>query len=310
MTRLDTGPGGALGTPIGRGRPGLGPALALALLALPALVAAPRARAEATPGQKAYMEGVRAREVGDCGRAIGLLRQALREDGAEGLKKFRFEALTKEDYLPHFYLGLCLADTGQNAEALRELQESQRQGAVAGLPGSSRILAATIRRLEAATAPKVAVRPTEAPTPAPIPTAATGRPPAAPTAAPLAAATPAPSGPGPVHRPAAPPTPIPVAAPPASSGERLASLREALRAFFRGEYSQAVRRLEPLATVDPTARQFLAFSLAGSYLVDGSRDAAALSRARSELAAARAAGASLAEPDLVSPAIRSLAEGK
>jgi hypothetical protein len=105
-------------------------------------------------------------------------------------------------------------------------------------------------------------------------------------------------------------SPTAVTFPADSIGERQASLREGLRAFFRAEYRQAAVRLEPLAATDPMARRFLAFSLVGRYILGGRRDAALLSRAQSEYEKSIAAGDGLPSPELVPEAIRDALRAK
>lgn len=285
--------------------------LALAACLLLASVSPPAAGAEATPGQKAYMEGLRSYELGDYPAAAEKLRAALREDPAEGLRKFRYQGLNFEDYLPHFYLGLSLEKLGQAEKALEALRESDRQGAVRGKPGSSRILSSALERIMRATAPPTPLPATPvpaAPTAAPSPVAEV-RPQPGPTTPP--GPTPQPVIPTAVARQLPKGSPVPVESPGAPapavpSGERQAALREGLRAFFRGEYTQAARRLEALGGGVPAARAFLALSLAGSYVLGGAKDAALLERARAEMAAARAAGASFPEPDVIPPKLRQL----
>src|SRR5215470_18061420 len=120
---------------------------------------------KATPGQKQYLAGVHAYDAADYQTAAGLFRAALAEDPAEGLAKFSATGLNKEDYLPHFYLGLSLEKLGQSSAALPELKESARQGAIRGRASASRILDSAVGRLEAA---RIAALP-----PTPVPRAPT-----------------------------------------------------------------------------------------------------------------------------------------
>src|SRR5258706_8399853 len=131
--------------------------------------------AATTNGQKTYLEGVRAFDSGDYSRAADRIAAALRDDPNEGLRKFKgTSSLSLEDYLPHYYLGLSLEKIGKKSEALAELRESDRQGAVKAKASSYAVLQAAMRRLEP---PKPTAAP---PTPTPVP----ARPTAAPTAAP------------------------------------------------------------------------------------------------------------------------------
>ncbi|MRR12726.1 hypothetical protein EG835_09775 [bacterium] len=83
-------------------------------------------------------------------------------------------------------------------------------------------------------------------------------------------------------------------------------MRSGLRAFFRGDYGSAERLLAPESGRSPVARVFLAWSLGGRYLLEGSRDAELLSRARTEYAAALLAGAPATGGRWVSPSILAL----
>lgn len=282
-------------------------------------------RAEATAGQLAYLEGIRAYEIADYDTAIARMREALKTDRSEGLRKFRATGFKEEDYLPHFFLGLSLEKTGAREEALAELRESERQGAIRGKASSVRLLEAALQRLAP---PPTRVPEAPAATPTPVPALPTALPPAPPferegpaeslptlptTGRGTAQAERRPTAPRTptvptVFRPTASPAAVPV--PADSLGERRASLREGLRAFFRAEYRQAAVRLEPLGATDPMARRFLAFSLAGQYILGGRRDAALLSRARSEHEKAVASGDDLPSPELIPEAIRDVLRGQ
>ncbi len=277
----------------------------VALVAAVVLSAQPATlRAEATAGQRAYLEGIRAYEIADYTTVVAKMREALKTDGNEGLRKFRATGLNEEDYLPHFFLGLSLEKMGVREEALAELRESERQGAVRGKASSVRLLEAALARLS-----PPPTRVPEAPTAVPSPTAPSRRrlPPVDSHRCGSCRGKPPPTTRGSELRQltAFRPTASPAAVPPADSiGERQASLREGLRAFFRAEYGQAAVRLEPLAATDPMARRFLAFSLVGRYILGGRRDDALLSRAQSEYEKAVAGGDSLPSPELVPEAIR------
>lgn len=275
--------------------------------------------AEATAGQRAYLEGVRAYEVGDYTTAVTKMREALKTDSSEALRKFRATGLKEEDYLPHFFLGLSLEKTGAREEALTELRESERQGAVRGKPGSLRLLTAALSRLAppptrvpevpaATPTPTIAVPSVSSPTATAVPEPTREVVRVAPTATRVPSSVPAWPTAKATARPTATPTAVPV--PAASDGEKEASLREGLRAFFRAEYRQAAVRLEPLAEVNPTARRFLAFSLAGRYILEGRRDSALLTRARAENEKAVAFGGGFPSPELIPEAIRETLGGR
>ncbi len=274
---------------------------AVVLFVLGLLVAVPAAAQKASPGQVAYVEGLRAFDGGDYAVAAARMRTALSEDAVEATAKFRYRAQNAEDYFPHLWLGLSLEKLGDADGARRSLGESKGQGAVRARPALERILGAALSRL---------TPPTPLPTPLPSPPAVPAPDPV--EAPPGPAATPA--------RFATPSTPvpsIPMGAISSSAPTRAASatvapdsaaaaLRSGLRAFFRADYWGAERLLAPEAARSPVARVFLAWSLGGRYLLTGSRDVALLSRARAEYAAALLAGAPSTGEPWVSPSILAL----
>jgi len=269
----------------------------LALLVV--VLASPGAAQQATPGQVAYAEGLRAFDAGDYATAAARMRTALAEDPREGTERFRYRAQNREDYFPQLWLGLSLEKLGESGSALAALRESRRQGAVEARPALRRILDSALARL----AP-----PTSVPTlPPPPPTAEPTRQIAAP--APTTAPTPAPeptTGPTRIAG-AARPSPVPSPSEPArEQAADAAAVRAGLRAFFRGDYPGAERLLAPEAGQSPLARVFLAYALGGRYLVAASPDAGLLERARSEYAAALLAGGPADGGPWVSPAILAL----
>ena len=267
---------------------------ALAALLFVALAASPGAAQQATPGQVAYVEGVRAFDGGEYATAAGRMRTALAEDPREATARFRYRAQNAEDYFPHFWLGLCLEKLGEKEGALRELSESRRQGAVNARPALRRILDSSLARLTPPT-------PVPTATPAPVVEPTREAPPALPTPV-----LPLPTRPLPAASPVAavrsPAVPAPAPTPARDAG----AVRAGLRAFFRGDYPEAERLLASEARTRPVARLFLAFSLGGRYLVAEPGDAALLVRARSEYSAALLAGAPSDAGPWVSPAILSL----
>lgn len=268
-----------------------------ALLAL-LLVAAPGAGQEATPGQMAYVEGLRAFDGGDYGKAAARMRTALAEDAREAPARFRYRAQLAEDYFPHLWLGLSLEKLGDRDGALAELRESLGQGAVEARPALRRILGSALARLAPPTPVPVATTPPPAVEAGREVPASTPTPP--PAAVPARAATAVP-----VVVPSRPVPPPVVAATP-SRDALAATLRAGVRAFFRGDYAGAERLLTPEAGRTPVARLFLAFSLGGRYLVAEPGDEALLARARSEYSEALLAGAPADAGPWVSPAILAL----
>lgn len=285
----------------------------VALLSL-VLFFVPAQAADLTPPQKAYLEGVVAYNGGDYSGAVAKMQEALRSDGAEGVNKFKSSNYKQEDYLPHYYLGLSLEKLGQAEPALREMQESVRQGAIRERPDRLRILEPKLQRLQASLAPKP---PT--PTTPPVAVAVATRPASVPTAAAAAAPTQAPQPTAvaavrPTPTPGAPlfqalPTPVPsIAGEPASprpgglSPDDTIKVRQGIRFYFNGDYRSAVTKLEPLAANVPVARLFLAYALVAGELLTARPGAETLDRARKEYEKALAAGAP-SGTELISPSV-------
>ena len=276
----------------------------LALLVLGLLSAISASAQKASPGQVAYVDGLRAFDAGDYATAAGRMRTALAEDPAEATARFRYRAQNAEDYFPHLWLGLSLEKLGDRAGARTALEESLRQGAAQARPALQRIVSAALSRLTPPAPAPTSPHPSQAPPPpqAPVPTEPS------PVAAP---ARPTPSAPAvraptvsadPLARPARAPAEASTVAPGASA----VALRSGLRAFFRGDYESAERLLAPEAGRSPVARVFLAWSLGGRYLLGGSLDPELLSRARKEYADALLAGAPATGGRWVSPSILAL----
>lgn len=246
-----------------------------------------------TPGQIAYVEGVRAFDAGDYATAAARMRVALAEDPVEAVSRFRHRAQNAEDYFPHLWLGLSLEKAGDADGARAALRESERQGAVAARPAARRILASALARLAPPAAAPTVPPPEATPTPSFEPPAVV----VAPTAVPD----------GPVQAaPAALPTrvaPSPGTTPAAHSG---AAVRAGLRAFFRGDYEGAEALLGPEAARSAVARLYLAYSLGARHLLAREGREELLARARAEHAAAMRAGAPAVSGPWLSPAIAAL----
>lgn len=86
----------------------------------------------------AYKEGVAAVEAEDWPRAEQLMRTAIagRAEAADRLIRH----LHLRPYVPHYYLGLSLAEQGRCEQALEAFAESERQGVVTGLAAEADVL--------------------------------------------------------------------------------------------------------------------------------------------------------------------------
>ncbi|MCK6685297.1 MAG: hypothetical protein L6R30_23075 [Thermoanaerobaculia bacterium] len=101
----------------------------------------------ATPAEELFVQGELAFLARRNHLAAGFFRQALEEDSKETLASFRYRALNAEDYLPHFYLGLALAELGSKDEARAELEESRRQIVSLHRPAVRRVLEKALTRV-------------------------------------------------------------------------------------------------------------------------------------------------------------------
>lgn len=118
------------------GFPGL-----LGAAALAALLAAPPVRAQGEGSfLDAYKAGVDAVQAEDWPLVERRMRAAIAGRAEEADRLLRHFHL--KPYLPHFYLGLALAEQGRCAEALDAFAESERQGVVTGLADEIAILRA------------------------------------------------------------------------------------------------------------------------------------------------------------------------
>ena len=116
MTALAAEPG-----PVRRAALLLG--LALACSAAPA----------AADYQESYRRGIVEADRQAWSAVATYMRQAAAEQGKEG-ETVKIYGVRRVHYLPHFFLGLALAETGGCREALEQWQESESQGAVQGTP--------------------------------------------------------------------------------------------------------------------------------------------------------------------------------
>lgn len=102
--------------------------LLLATLVLAVLTTAGEAWADY---KKLFADAISARDKGDWAQVATLARQAAAQQPKEG-ERVRLYGTRFEVYLPHFYLGQALANTGDCTAALKAFQTSETQGAVKG----------------------------------------------------------------------------------------------------------------------------------------------------------------------------------
>ena len=103
-------------------------ARALTLLAPLALLFPSAAMADY---KETYKKGIDAAGKKNWPEVARLMREAVAEQSAEG-EQIKLYGMRFETYLPHYYLGLALYQTGDCQGALQEWQTSQKQGAVKG----------------------------------------------------------------------------------------------------------------------------------------------------------------------------------
>jgi hypothetical protein len=94
-----------------------------------ALLMAPFARPAAADYKDSYKQGIEAVEKSRWADAVRLMEEAIASKAAEG-ETIRFYGQRFEPYLPHFYLGLALFNSGDCVGALRSWATSESQGAV------------------------------------------------------------------------------------------------------------------------------------------------------------------------------------
>lgn len=248
----------------------LGAALLLLALPLPA-------RADY---KESYRKGMEAVDRKQWAEAAKRMQDAVAENPKEG-ESIRLYGSRFETYLPHFYLGLALANTGACDGAVKAFATSEEQGAIGSTPKRAELVAER-KKCEA----KVAKAPTPQPTPHPTPRPT---PPPEPTAAP--SPTPASKTPEP-----SPTTPTPVPSPD-KHAVGASELLTAARAYFAGRYADAAAALAGSGGGSGrAAAQALLLRSASRYAlfrIGGEQDAPLLKRAAEDAAAARRADPSL-----------------
>lgn len=109
--------------------------------------------------RKLFADAIAARDKGDWTQVATLARQAAAQQPKEG-ERVRLYGTRFEVYLPHFYLGQALANTGDCAGAIKAFQTSETQGAVKGTDKW-----AELQRLRAQCEKQVGPAPTRPPAP-------------------------------------------------------------------------------------------------------------------------------------------------
>lgn len=237
--------------------------------------------------------------------AIPKLEKALETGHETPRQSFGTSRHAVDYYDPHFWLGVALMETGDEARALSHLRASAAGGSFPNRR-ETEDRAQRIAELERREAARREPRPAEStPVPGPSPTP----PPPLPTSGPaLPVPTPAatpPTGPTPVPIPGAPgPTLVPPPPP--------VRLAPALAALAAGEFGESVALVRAERQRSPGARELdlvEASALGNRYVLEGRRDEALLSAARASLASFRQkGGAARAEAALISPSLRALLE--
>jgi len=259
----------------------------LLVLGLPALVLADY--------KESYRKGIEAVDRKLWAEVAKRMREALEENPKEG-EKVKLYGLRFEPYLPHFYLGLALANTGDCGGALKAFAVSEEQAAIDATPRHAELVearkACDAKIARAATPAPPTPPATPHPTPTPEPTPAPHPSPTPKSPEPTPATTPAPAAPSPVvGKPSGPP----------------ADLLAAARAYFAGRYGESAAALAGLSALSGrAAAQSLLLRSASRYAlyrIAGEQDAALRRQAAEDAAAARRADPSVSpDPEAFSPA--------
>lgn len=239
--------------------------------------------------KETYRKGIEAVDLKQWSDVASRMREAIAENPKEG-EKVKLYGLRFEVYLPYFYLGLALVNSGDCDGAVKALSASEDQGAIRNTPRLPELMSARkgceAKLAKAATPPP----PTLAPAP-PHTLPATPRP--TPEPVPTPHVTPAERSPE--------PAPAPVTAPTAKPSSVPAELLAAARAYFAGRYAESAATLA--RSPGPEGRagaQWLLLRSASRYAlyrIAGEQDAALRHDAAQDAAAARRADPSVAPTD-------------
>ena len=251
--------------------------------------------------KETYRKGIEAVDRKRWAEVARLMREAVAENPREG-ERIKLYGMRFEAYIPHFYLGLALVNTGDCEGAVRAFDASEAAGAVRGTPRYAELLDG--RKACAARVAKAATPP-----PGPTPAPATPPPPT-PEPAKSAADSRATAGrdEAALKATAQPPPPV-VPSPSASEAPGLppAGLMRAARAYFDGRYEESLSLLSrPPDLRGRAAAQSHLFRAAARfalYRVGREQDASLRDLAVRDVVACRRADAALApDPQAFSPA--------
>jgi len=257
--------------------------------------------------KETYRRGIEAVDRKRWPEVARLMREAIAENAREG-ERIKLYGLRFEVYVPHFYLGLALVNTGDCQGAVQAFDASETAGAIRGTPRYADLLdgrkACASRLAQAATPPPASPKAAPASPPPAPPAAEAAR--AAEEAAARAQAT----RDAAALKPAAPAPPPPAASlSPAAEppGAPPAALLRAARAYFDGRYEEALALLaRPLELRGRAAAQSHLFRAAARFALfrlGREQDAALRDQAAQDVAACRRADATLRpDPQSFSPA--------
>jgi type IV secretory pathway VirB10-like protein len=231
--------------------------------------------------KESYRKGMEAVDRKQWPEAAKRMQEALAENPKEG-ESIRLYGSRFETYLPYFYLGHALVNTGDCDGAVKAFATSEEQGAIGSTPKRAELVEerkkCEARVAKAPPTPQPTSHPTPRPTPPPEPTAVPPPTPASRSPEPsLASPTPAPS--------------------PEKQAAGPSQLLAAARAYFEGRYGDAASALASAGGGGGRATaQALLLRSASRYAlfrIGGEQDAPLLKRAAEDAAAARRADPSL-----------------
>ena len=249
--------------------------------------------------KETYRKGIEALDRKRWPDVARLMREAIAENPREG-ERIKLYGLRFEAYVPHFCLGLALAETGDCEGAVRAFDASEAAGAIRSTPHYSALLNARKN-----CASRIAKAATPPPAPAPPPATTTPAAAEAKKAAEEAAAR-AQAAREPALKATAQASPVPSPSPgpssPAASGPPgvPAGLMKAARAYFDGRYEESLtllgRAVDLRGRAAAQSYLFRAAARFALYRVGREQDASLRDLAARDVVACHRADASLA-PD-------------